>query len=110
MNWVQFNSLGGVVSRTVAEQFGRGILIIIGQLHPAFVAFAAGSFPLKLQTREFTLQLGEALERNPQKTPIDPFLEVCLPPSPGAKLTLPFQGFDHARHSPLSHLTCLTRR
>ena len=43
MNWVQFNSLGGVVSRTVAEQFGRGILVKFGQLHPAFVAFAAGT-------------------------------------------------------------------
>ena len=110
MNWVQLNSLGEVASTTVAVQEDVEPFNISGQLHPAFVAFAAGSFHLKLQTREFTLQLGEALERNPQKTPIDPFLEVCLPPSPGAKLTLPFQGFDHARHSPLSHLTCLTRR
>ena len=60
MNWVQFNSLGEVVSRTVAVQEDVEPFNISGQLHPAFVAFAAG----------------EALERNPQKTLIDPFLEV----------------------------------
>ena len=53
------------MSRTVAEKFGRGILVKFGQLHPAFVAIAAG----------------EALERSPQKTPLDPFWRYVSPKS-----------------------------
>ena len=47
---------------------------------------------------------------DPQKTPFDPFWRYTFSQVLVLKLTLPFQGFDPARHSPLSHLTCLTRR
>ena len=49
MNWVQFNSVGGVESRTVAELFGRGNFVNFGQLHLAIVAFAAGTTLLSKQ-------------------------------------------------------------
>ena len=70
MNWVQFNSLGGVKSsksRTVAEPLYVESFVIFGQLHPAFVAFAAGTTWLEDLNWELTLQLGEALERTPRR-------------------------------------------
>ena len=47
---------------------------------------------------------------DPQKTPFDPFWRYTFSQVLVLKLTLPFQGFDPAHHSPLSRLTCLTRR
>ena len=65
--------------------------VIFGQLHPEFVAFAAGTTWLEDLNWELTLQLGEALERNPQKTPFDPFWRYVFSKTLVLMLTLPLK-------------------